>query len=77
MLIIAGERDSRCPLGQVMVFAHALRSRGQSVKVHLYPQGHHSPHVEERVRQVELILDFMQRCLSRDDPSGRVSSPSG
>ena len=28
MLMIAGEHDSRCPLGQVMTYAHALRARG-------------------------------------------------
>jgi acetyl esterase/lipase len=77
VLIIAGERDSRCPLGQAMVYAHALRSRGQSVEVHLYPQGHHSPHVEERVRQVELILEFMQRCLSGGDLSRGARATTG
>ncbi|HEX6130407.1 MAG TPA: prolyl oligopeptidase family serine peptidase, partial [Actinomycetota bacterium] len=29
MLLIAGEHDSRCPLGQVMVYAHALKVRGR------------------------------------------------
>ena len=32
MLLIAGEHDSRCPLGQVMVYAHALRARGHEVE---------------------------------------------
>ena len=46
MLMIAGEHDSRCPLGQVMVYAHALRVRGKDVAVHLYPGGHHANDVE-------------------------------
>ncbi len=61
MLMIAGEHDSRCPLGQVMTYAHALRVRGRDVQVHLYPGGHHANDVEEQIRHVELTLDFMRR----------------
>ena len=61
MLMIAGEHDSRCPLGQVMVYAHALRLRGREIDVHLYPGGHHANDVDEQVRHVELILGFMRR----------------
>jgi dipeptidyl aminopeptidase/acylaminoacyl peptidase len=61
MLLIAGEQDSRCPLGQVMTYAHALRVRGREVEVHLYPGGHHANDVDEQVRHVELMLDFMHR----------------
>lgn len=63
ILIIAGEHDSRCPLGQVMVYAHALRRLGRPVELHVYPGGHHANRVDERIRQVELILDFFGRCL--------------
>lgn len=63
VLLIAGEHDSRCPIGQVMVYAHALRRLGRHVEVHLYAEGHHAPRVEERVRQAEVILDFLARCL--------------
>jgi acetyl esterase/lipase len=63
MLIVAGERDPRCPLGQIMTYAHALRRRGHPVDVHLYPAGHHAPSVDERVRQVRLILEFLERHL--------------
>jgi dipeptidyl aminopeptidase/acylaminoacyl peptidase len=61
MLMIAGEHDSRCPIGQVMVYAHALRVRGGEVEVHLYPGGHHANDVDEQIRHVELMLDFMRR----------------
>lgn len=61
MLIIAGEHDSRCPLGQIMTYAHALRVRGREVEVHLYPGGHHANDVDEQVRHVELMVDFMHR----------------
>ncbi|MEX1262965.1 MAG: prolyl oligopeptidase family serine peptidase [Actinomycetota bacterium] len=61
MLIIAGEHDSRCPLGQIMTYAHALRVRGHEVDVHLYPGGHHANDVAERIRHIDLMLEFMHR----------------
>lgn len=61
MLMIAGEHDSRCPLGQVMTYAHALRVRGREVDVHLYSGGHHANDVDEQIRHVELTLAFMRR----------------
>jgi dipeptidyl aminopeptidase/acylaminoacyl peptidase len=61
MLLIAGEHDSRCPLGQVMTYAHALRVRGREVDVYLYPGGHHANDVDEQIRHVELMLEFMRR----------------
>jgi len=63
VLMIAGEHDSRCPLGQVMVYAHALRARGREVDVHLYPGGHHANEVDEQIAHVELMLDFLRRHL--------------
>lgn len=59
MLMIAGEHDSRCPLGQVMVYAHALRRRNHDVTVHLYQGGHHATDVSDQVAITELILDFL------------------
>ncbi len=59
MLLIAGEHDSRCPLGQVMVYAHALRRLGRDVTVHLYQGGHHATDVGEQVEITERILDFL------------------
>jgi dipeptidyl aminopeptidase/acylaminoacyl peptidase len=63
VLMIAGDHDSRCPLGQVMVYAHALKARGREVDVHLYPGGHHANDVHEQLAHVELMLDFLGRHL--------------
>ena len=65
MLVIAGERDSRCPLGQVMTYAHALRARNHPVEVHLYGAGHHANDVDERIRHVELTMAFFGRFLGQ------------
>jgi dipeptidyl aminopeptidase/acylaminoacyl peptidase len=61
VLLIAGEHDSRCPLGQVMVYAHALRARRHPVDVHLYAAGHHANEVGELIRHMELALEFFGR----------------
>jgi len=71
VLLIAGEHDSRCPLGQVMVYAHALRRRGQPVELHLYPGGHHANDVAEQVRQAALAIEFFGRCLA-DRPTTEI-----
>jgi dipeptidyl aminopeptidase/acylaminoacyl peptidase len=64
VLLIAGEHDSRCPLGQVMVFAHALRARRHPVDVHLYASGHHANDMPELIRHMELSLEFLEREMS-------------
>jgi dipeptidyl aminopeptidase/acylaminoacyl peptidase len=64
MLLIAGEHDSRCPLGQVMVYAHALRARDREVDVHLYPSGHHAMEVEERIAHTGMTIGFFRRQMS-------------
>jgi dipeptidyl aminopeptidase/acylaminoacyl peptidase len=63
MLMIAGKHDSRCPLGQVMTYAHALRARGREVEVHLYASGHHANDVAEQIAHVRLAMDFFTRHL--------------
>ena len=63
VLLIAGEHDSRCPLGQVMTYAHALRVRGKEVAVHLYPTGHHANDVQEQILHVELAMAFFAKTL--------------
>jgi dipeptidyl aminopeptidase/acylaminoacyl peptidase len=64
MLLIAGEHDSRCPLGQVMVYAHALRARGHEVDVHLYGGGHHALEVEEKIAHARRSIDFFRHHLA-------------
>ncbi len=78
MLMIAGEHDSRCPLGQVMTYAHALRSRGKHVEVHLYPGGHHANDMAEQVRHVEMVMEFFSRyALARAGSQTSTVTPSG
>ncbi|HSL11860.1 MAG TPA: prolyl oligopeptidase family serine peptidase [Actinomycetota bacterium] len=69
MLMIAGEHDSRCPLGQVMVYAHALKVRGRHVDVHTYPGGHHALATEQKLRHIEMTIAFFDRALGDAAPA--------
>jgi dipeptidyl aminopeptidase/acylaminoacyl peptidase len=69
VLLIAGEQDSRCPLGQVMTYAVALKALGRPVDVHLYRGGHHANATEEQVLHVELVTGFIERWLAVNPPT--------
>jgi dipeptidyl aminopeptidase/acylaminoacyl peptidase len=49
-----------------MTYVHALRARHHPVDVHVYPAGHHSNDVAERIRHVELTMAFFSRYLGRE-----------
>lgn len=61
VLVIAGEQDPRCPIEGITPWVGALRARGVPVEMHLHPTGHHANDVEERARQMELIIEFFGR----------------
>jgi dipeptidyl aminopeptidase/acylaminoacyl peptidase len=69
ILLIAGEHDSRCPLGQVMTYAHGLRARGREVEVHTYPGGHHANDVAEQILHVRLTMDHFLHNLASYEAS--------
>ena len=70
LLLIAGEHDSRCPLGQVMVYAHALKARDHEVDVHLYAGGHHALQIEEQIAHTRMTIEFFRRHLDGSGPAG-------
>jgi dipeptidyl aminopeptidase/acylaminoacyl peptidase len=61
VLIIAGEADSRCPIRQVKNYIEKLDERDHPHEVYFFPTGHGSLDTEERVRQMAVILDFLER----------------
>jgi dienelactone hydrolase len=73
MLMIAGEHDSRCPLGQVMVYAHALKARGREIEVHTYPGGHHALATDDKIRHIEMTIAFFDRALGERAPRRAVT----
>jgi dipeptidyl aminopeptidase/acylaminoacyl peptidase len=61
VLFVAGENDPRCPIGQVKAYVDALRARGGELEVYTYDAGHASLVDAERIRQVQVELDFLRR----------------
>jgi dienelactone hydrolase len=63
ILFLAGRNDSRCPIRQVLLYTDRLKARGHPHELYVYEVGHSSYDVEERVRQIALILDFLARHI--------------
>jgi dipeptidyl aminopeptidase/acylaminoacyl peptidase len=71
VLFVIGRNDSRCPYGQAMRYVEKLAARQHPHEVYVFETGHGSFDVDERVRQVTTILDFLARHVPE-----RRSSPS-
>jgi dipeptidyl aminopeptidase/acylaminoacyl peptidase len=63
VLLVIGENDSRCPLGQAMAYADRLTELGKPHDVYLYATGHGALQTDEDVRQNRVVLDFLQRVV--------------
>ncbi len=61
VLFVIGRNDSRCPYAQAMRYVERLEARGHPHEVYVFETGHSSFDVDERVRQVATILDFLAR----------------
>jgi dipeptidyl aminopeptidase/acylaminoacyl peptidase len=61
VLFIIGRNDSRCPYRQAMLYVEKLAARHHPHELYVFPTGHSSFDVNERVRQVRTILDFLSR----------------
>jgi dipeptidyl aminopeptidase/acylaminoacyl peptidase len=61
VLVLIGRNDSRCPYRQAMRYVEKLAERGHPHEVYVFETGHGSFDVDERVRQVRTILDFLAR----------------
>lgn len=67
VLFVIGENDSRCPLRQAMLYVEKLEARGHPHEVYLFSTGHGSNDVDEEVRQMRVILDFLGRYVPAKD----------
>ncbi len=63
LLILAGENDARCPIGQIDAYIEALRRRGHTHEVYRYDAGHGTLVVEERIRQMAAQMAFVREHL--------------
>ena len=63
VLLMVGENDTRCPLRQVLNYAERLRQLGKPFELDRFDAGHGVLVTEERIRQIEFILEFVSRHL--------------
>jgi dipeptidyl aminopeptidase/acylaminoacyl peptidase len=60
-MFVIGENDSRCPLGQALAYVDEIAAAGTPHEVYRYTTGHGSHDVDEEVRQIAAILDFLRQ----------------
>jgi dienelactone hydrolase len=58
-----GKNDSRCPYQQAMNYIERLAARDHPHEVYVFPTGHSAFDVDERVRQVRSMLEFLDRYM--------------
>ncbi len=63
LLVLAGENDSRCPIRQVLLYTDRLKARNHPHELYIFSTGHSSFEVDERTRQVGVVLDFLARTV--------------
>ncbi len=61
LLVLAGENDPRCPIGQIDSYLEALRGRSHPYEVYRYDAGHGTLVMEERIRQMAAQLAFARK----------------
>jgi pimeloyl-ACP methyl ester carboxylesterase len=59
VLFIIGRNDSRCPYRQAMLYVEKLAARNHPHDVYVFPTGHSSFDINERIRQLRTILHFL------------------
>jgi dienelactone hydrolase len=63
LLMIAGANDPRCPIRQIENYLARLNELGTPHEVYRFDAGHGSLVVSERIRQMEVQLDFLERHM--------------
>jgi dipeptidyl aminopeptidase/acylaminoacyl peptidase len=61
VLLMVGDNDTRCPLQQVLNYAERLRELGKPFELDRFDAGHGALVVNERIRQMEVLLRFAAR----------------
>ncbi len=63
LLLLAGEHDSRCPLPQILGYVERLKAREHPHELYLFGTGHSSFDIDERIRQLGVVLDFLSKTV--------------
>ncbi|HET9557818.1 MAG TPA: alpha/beta fold hydrolase, partial [Actinomycetota bacterium] len=59
VLLMVGDNDTRCPLQQVLNYVDRLKARGHPHELYLFGTGHSSFDIDERIRQLSVVLDYL------------------
>ena len=63
VLLMVGENDTRCPLRQVLNYAERLEAMGKPYQLDRFDAGHGALVIDERIRQVAVLLDYAARYV--------------
>jgi dipeptidyl aminopeptidase/acylaminoacyl peptidase len=63
VLLMVGDNDTRCPLQQVLNYAERLTELGKPFELDRFDAGHGALVVNERIRQMEVLLRFAARWV--------------
>ncbi len=85
LLLLAGEHDSRCPLPQILNYVERLKGRNHPHELYLFGTGHSSFDIDERIRQLGVVLDYLSKTVPgvtrlqavRGDEANGASGPNG
>jgi hypothetical protein len=61
--VLAGEHDSRCPLPQILNYVERLKRRDHPHELYLFATGHSSFDIDERIRQLGVVLDYLSKTV--------------
>jgi dipeptidyl aminopeptidase/acylaminoacyl peptidase len=70
VLVMVGDNDTRCPLQQVLNYTDRLRELGKQFELDRFDAGHGALVTEERLRQIEVLLDFAPPTPPGRPPAG-------
>ena len=76
LLLLAGENDSRCPLQQILNYVERLKARQHPHELYLFGTGHSSFDIDERIRQLSTVMDFLVRTVPGVERLPGVERPS-
>jgi dipeptidyl aminopeptidase/acylaminoacyl peptidase len=63
ILVIQGANDTRCPARQMRVYEEKLKALGKDIHVEWFDAGHGSRVSDERLKHMELMLNWAYRVL--------------
>lgn len=71
LLVLAGDHDARCPVGQIESYVRALAARGADVDLRLRSTGHASARAEVGADAMSAQIAFVRSRIGDAAPTGK------